>query len=597
MAKKYIHYCWFGGKPLPKLAKKCIKSWKKYLPDYEIIKWSEENVDLNECPFVKEAYENKKWAFVADYVRTKAMYEYGGIYFDTDMEITKNIDFLLEKESFLGVEDSNLIACGVWGEKNPKSYLATEMLKFYKSQERFKTEDLYELSIPRIISNILDDFNSDDKNIQILKHNIYIYPREYFYPLSYDHQNNIFTENTCMIHYYDASWVPKWEQRENKIFRIFGKKRGQKLIDLIRICKKIIKKIVKISFYPLILYVRYRKKITPEYLNNVQTLINKLNNNKNLEYVVFHPKWMGITNATKELFENPILSYDLIRKKDVKKIGKIIIENNYKQLIYSGMCDGWDKLAIYIKKKNPSIKIKTYWHGSHSQILEPFGWKMNQQIFDLHKDGIIDVMGTCKQSLMKFYENQGYKAHFITNKVEFENDYEKEKKKNDKIRIGLYAAISTEPKKNMFTQIAAVALMDNVVLDMVPLNDEAIRIAKIFGVEIDGLDKPLSREKLFERMSNNDINLYVTLSECAPMLPLESFEVGVPCITGNNHHYFINEELEEYLVVNNETSPREIMEKIKKCLENKDTVLKLYAKWKEKNIRDSKNDVLNFLKR
>ena len=91
---KYIHYCWFGGKPLPKLAKKCIKSWKKYLPDYEIIEWNENNVDLEECAFIKEAYENKKWAFVADYARTKAIYEMGGIYFDTDMLITKPIDFL-----------------------------------------------------------------------------------------------------------------------------------------------------------------------------------------------------------------------------------------------------------------------------------------------------------------------------------------------------------------------------------------------------------------------------------------------------------------------------------------------------------------------
>ena len=98
MEKKYIHYCWFGDKPLPKLAKKCIKSWKKYLPDYEIIRWSEENVNLEECPFIKEAYENKKWAFVADYARTKAIYEYGGIYFDTDMEVVKNIDELLVKK-------------------------------------------------------------------------------------------------------------------------------------------------------------------------------------------------------------------------------------------------------------------------------------------------------------------------------------------------------------------------------------------------------------------------------------------------------------------------------------------------------------------
>ena len=119
--KKYIHYCWFGGKPLSKLTKKCIKSWKKYLPDYEIIEWNESNVDLEECPFIKEAYENKKWAFVADYARTKAIYEMGGIYFDTDMIITKDISFLLDKETFLGVEDSMMVNAAVWGTSKPKT--------------------------------------------------------------------------------------------------------------------------------------------------------------------------------------------------------------------------------------------------------------------------------------------------------------------------------------------------------------------------------------------------------------------------------------------------------------------------------------------
>ena len=102
---KYIHYCWFGGKKLSKLAKRCIRSWEKYLPDYKIIRWDESNVDLDECPFIREAYSEKKWAFVADYVRTKVLYEYGGIYFDTDMMIVKDIGFLLDKQSFIGIDD------------------------------------------------------------------------------------------------------------------------------------------------------------------------------------------------------------------------------------------------------------------------------------------------------------------------------------------------------------------------------------------------------------------------------------------------------------------------------------------------------------
>ena len=89
--KKIIHYCWFGGKKIPNSVKKCIKTWKKYLPDYEIKEWNEENFDVNVCPFVKEAYENKKWAMVSDYARIYALYQDGGIYLDTDVKILKNI--------------------------------------------------------------------------------------------------------------------------------------------------------------------------------------------------------------------------------------------------------------------------------------------------------------------------------------------------------------------------------------------------------------------------------------------------------------------------------------------------------------------------
>ena len=596
--KKYIHYCWFGNKPLPKLAKKCIKSWKKYLPDYEIIKWSEENVDLEECPFIKEAYEKKKWAFVADYARTKAIYEYGGIYFDTDMLLKKNIDFLLDKPTFLGLEDSNMVNAAVWGASKPKSKFAKEMLNFYKSQKSFDDSDIYSLSIPRIITGILDKYKLDrhSNKVQILDKDIYIYPREYFYPLSYDYQNNIFTKNTCMIHYFDATWIPKWEQRENKIFRLMGKKNGQRFINIVRNTKRIIKKCIKGCFYPIFLYVRYKRKINETYLKNIQNVYNDILNINTSKYIVFHnPEWFGVTSATVELFDNRIPCGELLRKKDIKKIGDLILKKDIKQVIFSAMCIGWKELAIYLKSNNSKIKIKTFWHGNHSQVSEPYGWERNLEIFKLHRQGIIDVMGTCKKSLVNFYKHEGFKTAFITNRVELKEKIKKQERNDKKIRIGLYAAKSDDWRKNMFTQIAAVSLMDNVVLDMVPLNKEAIRFAKYLNVEIDGVDKAIPRSELLKRMSNNDINLYVTFSECAPMLPLESFEVGVPCLTGNNHHYFTNDKLEKYLVVDNEASPVAIKGKIEQCLKNNDKILELYSIWCKKNKKESIEETKKFI--
>ena len=147
----------------------------------------------------------------------------------------------------------------------------------------------------------------------------------------------------------------------------------------------------------------------------------------------------------------------------------------------------------------------------------------------------------------------------------------------------------------MFSQMAAVSLIDNAVLDMVPLNDTAKEFAKTIGLKIDGIEKSISRDELLKRMSNNNINLYVTYSECAPMLPLESFEMNVPCITGNNHHYFTNTELEKYLVVNDEESPIEIKNKIEKCIDNEDTIKILYKKFKNDNLKKAKENVDEFI--
>ena len=594
--KKYIHYCWFGGNPLSKLAKKCIKSWKKYLPDYEIIEWNESNVDLNECPFIKEAYENKKWAFVADYARTKAIYEMGGIYFDTDMMIKKDITFLLDKETFLGVEDSMMVNSAVWGASKPKTELARRMLEFYQSQEHFNKDDIYKMSIPRIMTRILDEYGFDASinDVQVLKHNIYIYPREYFYPLSYNYQNNVFTNNTCMVHYFDATWIPKHDQREVKFIRKIGEKPTRLLFGAYRFTKRNAKRAAKIVLYPYVLKRRYNKKFDAKYKENLNNAINDIKNVK-ADYMIIHnPDWLGVTSATIELFDSRVRCGELLRKKDIDLVTNAIIESGVKQVIFSAMALGWLDVAKRLKAINPDMKIKVFWHGSHSQVSEPYGWARNLEIITLHKQGIIDVFATCKESILRFYETEGYNTHFIRNNVKLPKKIKGNPSK-DVVRVGIYAAKCDDWRKNLFSQLAAVSLIPNAVVDMVPLNPQAKNFAHSLGIKIEGLDKAIPRNELLERMSNNSINLYVTFSECAPMLPIESFEVGVPCLTGNNHHYFKDTKLEKYLVVNNEESSEEIAEKIKYCLENENEVQKLYKEFKTENDKLSKQSVKDFL--
>lgn len=600
--KKYIHYCWFGDKPLPKLAKKCIESWKKYLPDFEIIKWSEENVDLEECPFIKEAYANKKWAFVADYARTRALKEMGGIYFDTDMEVTKNIDDILKKGSFLGIEDTGNVNSAVWYEKEPGGYLSSTLLKKYKSFKHFDPKNAANVSIPLLITEILNTlgFDRNRKDIQKLEHDIYIYPRDYFYPYSYNWDNNVFTDNTCMIHYFDASWIPLKDRIEINLVRKIGRNRTFKLLHIYRKCRYYLRQGIKIILFPVVLLKRYKDKkkiITEDYLNNIDNSIEQIKKYKDQDYIAIHNgEWFGVTSATKELFDNTVDCRELYRKKDIERVGNAILENNIKQVIFSAMSIGDKDLAIYLKKKNHDMKIKSFWHGSHSQILDYYGWARNIEIIDLHRKGIIDVMGTCKKSLINFYNNEEFRSCFITNKVTTDVKPVKKDKNNKELVIGLYAAKCDDWRKNMYSQMAAVSMIDNAVIDMTPLNDEAEAFAKTIGVKIQGEKKSIPRDELLKRMSKNDINLYVTYSECAPMLPLESFEMGVPCISGNNHHYFKNSELEKYIIVKNEESPEEIKNAILKCIKNEDKIKKLYKEFKEKNLKEAKEATEKLLK-
>ena len=190
MIPKVIHYCWFGHNPLPKLAQKCINSWKKYLPDYEIKEWNEDNFDLELYPYAKEAYESKKYAFVTDVVRLYALYHEGGIYMDTDVSVHKPLDEFLNEPAFSGFERENYPVCATMGaiKGNP---IIKEMLDYYNDR------DFEELTNTKIMSNILAEHGIDRMKNEIQKiEDFTIYPQEYF--------ND---ENGYTKHHMDGSWL------------------------------------------------------------------------------------------------------------------------------------------------------------------------------------------------------------------------------------------------------------------------------------------------------------------------------------------------------------------------------------------------------
>ena len=604
---KYIHYCWFGDKKLSKLAKKCIKSWKKYLPDYKIICWNEENTDINECPFIKEAYEKKKWAFVADYARVKALYEYGGIYFDTDMLIKKDIKFLLEKTTFLGVEDSKLVAAGVWREKNPKSFLTKQILDFYRSQEHFNDEDdIYQITIPRILTQELMRLGYKDtkcEEIQELKKDICVYPREYFYPLSYDYKNNKFSDKTCMIHYFDASWVSENEKRNVKLIRIFGRKKTDFLLKLFSKIKKlfvfyllVLKRTCIIIIYPIKYFARRRKYLKENEICFLRIAEKIRNTNK--RYIVFCRKdWLGIKSATTSMFGEVIEIEDISDIDNFKIITDAIVKQDIKLVVFSALSVGWEYLAQKIKEADPSIIIKIIWHGSNANNLADYDMERFACVFDLLNKNIINSIAFVKKSMYLQYKQLGYNVEFLANTYTFKGEVNKKRiEKGSPIHIGLYGSGYDRWTKNFYNQLAAISILKkDKVVDIIPLTEKIKNYTKILKVDANGSSRIIPHDRMIERIRTNDIVLYVTFVECAPMLPLECLEQKVICITGPNHHYWENTELEKFLVEPKCDNPMAIAERIELCLTNREKILRLYEEWKETYDKECQELIKEFL--
>lgn len=210
---KIIHYCWFGGKSKPKLIRDCINSWKKYLPEYEIVEWNEKTSDLTH-PFVKKAYHLKKWAFVADYIRLDVIYKKGGIYLDTDMMVVKSLNSLLENRCFFGAEDSTYINAAIIGAL-PKNEFIRECLMHYDLLDLTNSSNLGEITIPRLITAKFNEVSSNslffDKIISY--QDVIIYPSKYFYSFPFENKQdlknykNYIDNESFAVHLWHSSWI------------------------------------------------------------------------------------------------------------------------------------------------------------------------------------------------------------------------------------------------------------------------------------------------------------------------------------------------------------------------------------------------------
>lgn len=242
MIPKVIHYCWFGGNPKTKKMEKCIFSWKKMCPEYEIIEWNESNFIIDEqCDFIKEAYKEKKYAFVSDVARLKIIYENGGIYLDTDVELLKPLDDLLNNQCYFGWQDSKYVANGLGFGAEKGNSIIRENLNYYENQS-FILENgkLNTIPCPVHTTKILVSHGLKMENrIQNLG-NVTIYPIEFFNPLDDSTNRLIITEKTYSIHWYAKTWVSKKNLIRGKITRLFHRYFG---IDCFEPLKKFLNKV------------------------------------------------------------------------------------------------------------------------------------------------------------------------------------------------------------------------------------------------------------------------------------------------------------------------------------------------------------------
>ena len=231
MIPKIIHYCWFGGKELPENAVKCIDSWKKYCPDYEIRRWDESNFDVEENTFVAQAYKARKFAFVSDYARFKIMIEDGGIYLDTDVELLKPLDDLLDQHAFMGFEKNGAeitgIAPGLIIGAEAGAQFLRDMVDIYSNTTFCDAEGKQTAAtVVKYMTDYLVDRGCVVEDRMQTVDGITLYPTAHFCPKDYGSGEIHISENTYSVHHYDSTWWPEKSLYLRNLTEKYGKKLG-----------------------------------------------------------------------------------------------------------------------------------------------------------------------------------------------------------------------------------------------------------------------------------------------------------------------------------------------------------------------------------
>ena len=454
----------------------------------------------------------------------------------------------------------------------------------------------------KVYQQILKQYESkvNEEGIRIFDDNIYVYPRDYFYPINYNYSEKVYTKNTCMVHLFKATWTDRGEKRTIGIYRTFGPALGKTLNSIIDGIFNFKTSII-VTLKKIYSWARMKASIYITRSRRVKRITNEINQIQKDFITICHPEMPVEKNEIQNLIEGSILELrEQYTKKEAEMIASAIANSSKKQILFNQYADGWDMLISSIKKQKSSMKVKMIIHNGQEDLTDAIIWNNFDNILGMYDKGLIDELVFLKKSVYEFYKEKGYRAKLLSKYVEIENresyneDNKVEKNENLPIKIGMYEAYD-RISRNIYNQLCAVSMIENAKLDCSPVNYKISKIARFFNINLTVANKLMTKQELYKKLANNDINLCVSTVDENNMIPYESLELGTPCLVGNSFKAFEGSSLQDYLVVKNADDILEIKEKTLNALENKEKILEEYKLWREKNKQDALRNIKEVL--